>query len=36
MLSIYKSDATNQLIDLPMDPLSGYSSRKINAANVQK
>ena len=34
-VSIYKSDATNQLIDLPMDPLSGYSSRKINAADVR-
>lgn len=34
-VSVYKSNATNQLIHLPMDPLSGYSSRIINAANVQ-
>ena len=34
-VSVYKSDATNQLIDLPMDPLSGYSSMKINAADVR-
>lgn len=31
----YKSNATRQLIDIPMDPLSGYSSRKINAGNIQ-
>ncbi|TPE43911.1 SusC/RagA family TonB-linked outer membrane protein [Pontibacter mangrovi] len=31
----YKSNATNQLINLPMDPLSGYSYRKINAGNIQ-
>lgn len=34
-VSVYKSDATNQLIDLPTDPLSGYSSKKINAADVR-
>jgi TonB-linked SusC/RagA family outer membrane protein len=34
-VSVYKSNAINQLINLPMDPLSGYSSRKINAGNVQ-
>ena len=34
-VSVYKSNAINQLIDLPMDPLSGYSSMKINAGNVQ-
>lgn len=34
-LSFYKSNSTNQLIDLPMDPLSGYSFRKINAGNIQ-
>ncbi|PST82282.1 SusC/RagA family TonB-linked outer membrane protein [Pedobacter yulinensis] len=33
--SWYKSDATNQLINLPMDPLSGYSFRKINAGNIR-
>ncbi|MFZ5430163.1 MAG: SusC/RagA family TonB-linked outer membrane protein [Bacteroidota bacterium] len=31
----YKSNATRQLINLPMDPMSGYSSRKINAGNIQ-
>lgn len=31
----YKSNATRQLIDLPMDPLSGYSSKKINAGNIE-
>ena len=34
-VSVYKSNATRQLIDLPMDPLSGYSAMKINAGNVQ-
>jgi TonB-linked SusC/RagA family outer membrane protein len=34
-VTFYKSDATNQLIDLPTDPLSGYSSKKINAADVR-
>jgi TonB-linked SusC/RagA family outer membrane protein len=33
--SIYKSNATNQLINLPMDPLSGYKFRKINAGDIQ-
>ena len=31
----YKSNATRQLLDLPMDPVSGYSSRKVNAGNIQ-
>ena len=31
----YKSNATRQLINLPMDPMSGYSSKKINAGNIQ-
>lgn len=31
----YKSNATNQLINLPMDPLSGYNYRKINAGDIQ-
>ncbi len=31
----YKSNATNQLINLPMDPSSGYSAKKINAGNIQ-
>ncbi|WP_353182715.1 SusC/RagA family TonB-linked outer membrane protein [Parapedobacter lycopersici] len=31
----YKVNATNQLIDLGLDPTSGYASRKINAGNIQ-
>ena len=31
----YKSNATRQLINLPMDPMSGYSNRKINAGDIQ-
>ncbi len=31
----YKSNATNQLINLPMNNLSGYSAKKINAGNIQ-
>lgn len=34
-LSLYKSNATRQLIDLPMDPLSGYSAKKINAGDIE-
>lgn len=34
-LTWYKSNSTRQLIDIPMDPLSGYSSMKINAGNIQ-
>ncbi len=34
-VSVYKSNAIHQLITLPMDPLSGYSGRIINAGNVQ-
>ena len=34
-LSWYKANATRQLIDLPMDPQSGYSSKKINAGDIQ-
>lgn len=34
-LTWYKSNATRQLIDIPMDPLSGYENRKINAGNIQ-
>ncbi|WP_447641307.1 MULTISPECIES: SusC/RagA family TonB-linked outer membrane protein [Chitinophagaceae] len=34
-LTVYKTNTTNQLISLPMDPLSGYSGRMINAGNVQ-
>lgn len=34
-LAVYKRNATRQLINLPMDPLSGYTARKINAGNIQ-
>jgi TonB-linked outer membrane protein, SusC/RagA family len=34
-VAVYKSNATSQLINLPMDPLSGYSAKKINAGNIQ-
>jgi len=33
--SIYKSNATNQLLNLPMDPLSGYKFMKINSGDIQ-
>lgn len=31
----YRQNATNQLINLPMDPLSGFEFRKINAGDIQ-
>lgn len=31
----YKSNATNQLINLPLNSLSGYQSKKVNAGNIQ-
>lgn len=31
----YKTNATNQLLNIPMDAFSGYESRKINAGNIQ-
>ncbi|PKV50163.1 TonB-linked SusC/RagA family outer membrane protein [Aquimarina sp. MAR_2010_214] len=31
----YKSNATNQLIELPLDPLSGFNSEIINAGDIQ-
>lgn len=34
-VSYYKSNATRQLINLPMDPLSGYSAKKINAGDIE-
>jgi hypothetical protein len=34
-VTVYKSNSTNQLINLPMDPLSGYQYKKINAGDVQ-
>ncbi|MDG5798896.1 SusC/RagA family TonB-linked outer membrane protein [Marinilabiliaceae bacterium ANBcel2] len=33
--SWYRTNATRQLINLPMDPMSGFSSRKINAGDIQ-
>jgi hypothetical protein len=33
--SWYKSNATNQLIQLPLDPLSGYTSEIVNAGDIQ-
>ncbi len=33
--SWYKSNATNQLIELPLDPLSGYNSEIVNAGDIQ-
>ncbi|WP_304246606.1 SusC/RagA family TonB-linked outer membrane protein [Parabacteroides gordonii] len=34
-LAWYKSNARRQLLNLPMDPLSGYSNKKINAGDIQ-
>jgi TonB-linked SusC/RagA family outer membrane protein len=34
-LSYYKTTASNQLIDLPMDPGSGYDYKKINAGKIE-
>lgn len=34
-VAYYKTNATNQLIDLPMNSLSGYNSKKVNAGNIQ-
>ncbi|WP_316816427.1 SusC/RagA family TonB-linked outer membrane protein [Pedobacter nyackensis] len=31
----YKSNATRQLLNIPMDPLSGYKSKKINGGDIQ-
>ena len=31
----YKSNARQQLLNLPQDPFSGYASKKINAGNIQ-
>lgn len=33
--SYYKTNATNQLINLPLNSLSGYSAKKVNAGNIQ-
>ncbi len=34
-LSWYKTNATNQLINLALNPQSGYTARKINAGDIQ-
>lgn len=34
-VAYYKSNATNQLINLPLNNLSGYGSKKINAGDIQ-
>ncbi len=31
----YRSNATRQLINLPMDPMSGFRNMKVNAGNIQ-
>ncbi len=33
--SYYKSNATRQLINIPLNPLRGYNSKKINAGNIE-
>ncbi len=33
--SYYKTNATNQLLAIPMNPLSGYNFRMINAGDIQ-
>jgi TonB-linked SusC/RagA family outer membrane protein len=34
-VAVYKSNATNQLINIPLDPLSGYRNMKINSGDIQ-
>jgi len=34
-VSYYKTNATRQLLAIPQDPLSGYSSKMVNAGNIQ-
>lgn len=34
-VAYYKSNATRQLIDIPMDPLSGYEKKKVNAGDIE-
>lgn len=31
----YRSNATNQLLELPMDPFSGFAFEKVNAGDIQ-
>jgi len=33
--SYYKTNSTNQLLDIPMNPMSGYEKFKANAGNIQ-
>lgn len=33
--SWYQSNATRQLIDIPLNPLSGYNARKVNAGDIE-
>lgn len=33
--SWYKTNATNQLLAVPLDPLSGYTNKMINAGNIE-
>ncbi len=34
-LAFYKSNATNQLINIPINPFSGYKYKKINAGDIE-
>lgn len=34
-VSWYKTNATRQLLDIPLDPATGYDKMKINAGNIQ-
>ncbi|WP_346883552.1 SusC/RagA family TonB-linked outer membrane protein [uncultured Algibacter sp.] len=34
-LTYYKSNATNQLINIPLDPLSGFNNQIINAGDIE-
>ncbi len=34
-LAFYKSNATNQLLNIPINPLSGYEYKKINAGDIE-
>lgn len=33
--SYYKSNATRQLINIPLNPLSGYNAQKVNAGDIE-
>lgn len=34
-LTFYKQNATNQILRIPMNPLSGYQFKRVNAGNIQ-